>query len=211
MAAFRDFLKQQAGRVYDSDAPESVEKVAAKLVGRWRSGCPISRSPDKDDPDQVKDWDKNNNFHYDDDPKGSKCPIGSHIRRMNPRDAQVDGLTRTHRIVRRGLTYGDPLPEGAPDDGQERGVAFMAINASIEDQFEVLQRDWANNCEFAGLDPEDVDPICGTRKEHARFRFEAPDGKTKRMLLPRFVTLRGGGYFFIPSLTALRALAAGTA
>jgi Dyp-type peroxidase family len=209
--AFRDFLRKQAERVYHSDSPENVEKLAAKLVGRWRSGCPLSRSPDKDDPAQVKDWQLNNNFSYAGDPKGAVCPIGSHIRRMNPRDAAITGLARTHRIVRRGLPYGPQLPEGAPDDGVERGVAFMAINASIAHQFEILQRDWANDCEFAGLDKDDVDPLIGERREGVRFRVLNDEGKTRRMHLTRFVTLRGGGYFFIPSLTALHALAAGTA
>ena len=214
VAAFRHFLKQQAERVYDSDTPENVEKLAAKLVGRWRSGCPISRSPDKDDPAQVKDWQINNDFRYAGDKEGRVCPIGSHIRRMNPRDVKIDGMeapSRTHRIVRRGLPYGPPFAEGAADDGVERGVAFMAINASIEHQFEFLQREWANNGEFAELDSEDVDPIVGERKPGARFRVKLDDGRTKRMGLERFVTLRGGGYFFIPSLSALRALSAGTA
>lgn len=209
--AYRAFLQAQAERVYHAATPENVEKLAAKLVGRWRSGCPITRSPDKDDPAQVKDWNLNNNFSYAADPKGAVCPIGSHIRRMNPRDANITGLARTHRIVRRGLPYGPQLPEGAPDDGIERGVAFMAINASIEHQFEVLQRDWANDCEFAGLDAEDVDPVVGERKEGARFRLVDDAGKTRRMKLDRFVTLRGGGYFFLPSISALHALAAGTA
>lgn len=209
--AFRQFLRTQAARVYEAETPENVEKIAAKLVGRWRSGCPVIRAPERDDPQQVKDWTINNDFRFKDDKDGAVCPIGSHIRRMNPRDASIIGLTRTHRIVRRGLPYGPALLEGAPDDGVERGVAFMAINASIEHQFEVLQRDWANSCEFAGLDPEDVDPICGERKEGARFRLVGAGGNIKRMALPRFVTLRGGGYFFIPSLSALQALAAGPA
>ncbi len=209
--AFRDFLRKQAEEVYHSDSPENVEKLAAKLVGRWRSGCPLSRSPDQDDPSQMKSPELLNNFSYADDPEGKKCPIGSHIRRMNPRDAKIDGHARTHRIVRRGLTYGPLLPEGAPDDGIERGVAFMAINASIAHQFEVLQRDWANDCEFAGLDKDDVDPLIGERREKARFRLRDHEQKPRRIILNRFVTLRGGGYFFIPSLTALHALAAGTA
>ncbi|MEY2880597.1 MAG: hypothetical protein RLZZ15_2977 [Verrucomicrobiota bacterium] len=213
--AFRKFLQQQAKSTYDSDAPENVEKLAAKLVGRWRSGCPMSLSPDKDNPQLVKDWGQNNNFRYaaDDEKhgKGAVCPVGSHIRRMNPRDAKIDGLTRTHRIVRRGLTYGPPFVEGAKGKATDRGVAFMAINASIERQFEFLQREWANNGEFAKLDATEVDPLCGERKAGAQFRVKLDDGRTKRMDLQRFVTLRGGGYFFIPSLTALKALAAGKA
>lgn len=209
--AFREFLRAQAARVYQSDEPSFVEKLAAKFVGRWRSGCPLALSPDKDNPEQVKNWETNNHFSYADDPQGAKCPIGSHIRRMNPRDAIENVPARTHRIVRRGLPYGSQLPEGAPDDGAERGIAFMAINASIEHQFEVLQKDWANRGDFAGLDADDVDPIIGERKKDARFRLLDAQGKPKRMTLQRFVTLRGGGYFFIPSLSALRTLAAGTA
>jgi len=94
----------------------------------------------------------------------------------------------------------------------ERGVAFMAINASIENQFEFIQHDWANSGTFANLDAEDVDPLVGERKPGARFRLRDDHERPRRIPdLPRFVTLRGGGYFFIPSLSALRALADGTA
>src|SRR5947208_511351 len=82
---------------------------------------------------------------------GRAGPVGSHIRRLNPRDAldaRGDELVRTHRIVRRGLPYGTWL-DGDVDDGQERGVAFMAINSSIAYQFEHVQRAWANSGEFA--------------------------------------------------------------
>jgi deferrochelatase/peroxidase EfeB len=89
--------------------------MAAKMVGRWRSGCPLALSPDRDDPEIAKDPLRNDAFGYaDDDLKGLKTPAGSHIRRVNPRDALRDSIvnTRLHRIFRRGATYGPMLPEG---------------------------------------------------------------------------------------------------
>jgi Dyp-type peroxidase family len=210
VTAFRSFLRDQAAAVY-GEAPDNVELLAAKLVGRWRSGCPISRSPERDDPAQGRDCNVNNDFRYADDEVGRKCPVGSHIRLMNPRDATITGATCTHRIVRRGVPYGPWLEEGAPDDGVERGVAFMAINASIHYQFEFLQREWGNKAEFAGLGTNDVDPLFGQRREGARFQLRRASGLPRSLELPRFVTLRGGGYFFIPSLSALRHLTDGAA
>jgi Dyp-type peroxidase family len=207
VAAFRAFLTEQARRVYQDSTKE--ELVAAKLVGRWRSGCPVALRPDKDDEELARDWMANNAFGYANDAKGAACPLGSHIRRMNPRDGRIgDTLVRTHRIVRRGLPYGPWLPEGAQDDGQRRGVAFMAINASIRYQFEFLQSEWINNGEFAGLSKADVDPFGGEPRTGSRFQVVLPDGRPKNIFdLPPFVTLKGGGYYFIPSLSALRFIA----
>ena len=128
---------------------------------------------------------------------------------MNPRDGRIgDTLVRTHRIVRRGLPYGLWLPPGAPDDGKKRGVAFMAINASIRYQFEFLQSEWINNGEFAGLSKADVDPFAGEPRNGSRFQILLPNGTPRNIFdLPAFVTLRGGGYYFIPSIKALRFIA----
>jgi Dyp-type peroxidase family len=135
-------------------------------------------------------------------------PYGSHIRRMNPRDGRAgDVVVRTHRIVRRGLPFGTWL-EGDADDGQARGVAFMAINASIRYQFEFLQTEWGNNGEFANLSSIDIDPFAGEPRAGSRFRIPEPQVRPKNIFnLPNFVTLRGGGYYFIPSITALRFIA----
>jgi Dyp-type peroxidase family len=205
---FRAFLAKQAERLYGNASDANVERVAAKLVGRWRSGCPVVQSPDVDDEALAADWERNNDFVYAGDPTGARCPYGSHIRRMNPRDGRTgDALVRTHRIVRRGLPYGTWLEPGTTDS-EERGVAFMAINASIRYQFEFLQTEWMNNGEFAGLSKHDVDPFAGEPREGSRFRIPASEGAPKNIFdLPRFVTLRGGGYYFVPSISALRFLA----
>jgi Dyp-type peroxidase family len=213
VAAFRAFLRERSQRLWGADAGAlGVERLASKLVGRWRSGCPVMHAPLVDNPAIAADWARNNDFRYAGDPRGEVCPLGSHIRRMNPRDALTDHgdtLVRTHRIVRRGLPYGTWLDDNAAaDDGQERGVAFMAINASIKYQFEFLQSQWLHNGEFAGLARGDVDPFAGEPRDGSRFRIPSPNAGPKNLFdLPRFITLRGGGYFFIPSVTALRYIA----
>jgi Dyp-type peroxidase family len=213
VAAFRAFLRERSERLWGSDAGTlGIERLASKLVGRWRSGCPVMLAPLVDNPAMGTDWAHNNDFRYASDPRGEVCPMGSHIRRMNPRDGLTDHgdtLVRTHRIVRRGLPYGTWLDDQATaDDGQERGVAFMAINASIKYQFEFLQSQWLHNGEFAGLARGDVDPFAGEPRDKSRFRIPSPNAGPKNLFdLPRFITLRGGGYFFIPSVTALHYIA----
>jgi Dyp-type peroxidase family len=208
VTAFRTFLAQQAERLYGDASEQNVELLAAKLVGRWRSGCPLAMSPGVDDQGLAIDWDRNNDFGYAVDAAGTVCPYGSHIRRMNPRDGRAgEALVRTHRIVRRGLPYG-PWLEPGTDDGEERGVAFMAINASIRYQFEFLQTEWVNSGEFADLSRNDVDPFAGVRRDTSRFRIPDAEGPPKNIFdLPEFVTTRGGGYYFIPGITGLRFIA----
>jgi Dyp-type peroxidase family len=205
VAAFRSFL-EQAGRGY----PGGPEKLAAKILGRWRDGTPLASSPDEPDPELVADPARINAFSYADDPKGLRCPLGSHIRRTNPRDSTefFSGLlTNRHRIIRRGRSYGPPLPEGVlADDGQDRGLAFVCFNTDLERQFETIQSLWVDDGDPFGLGP-DKDFLIG-----------CPDGEPGKMTIPgnpphflspqpRFVTLRGGEYLFQPSIGALRWLA----
>jgi deferrochelatase/peroxidase EfeB len=111
---FRDFLRA------NGKTAEEQELVAAKLMGRWRSGAPLVLAPDKDDPALGADPQRHNDFNYkQQDPLGYAVPLGSHIRRMNLRD--TDANMNRRRMIRRGATYGPPLPEGAPEDGAERG------------------------------------------------------------------------------------------
>ena len=121
---FRDYLQEHA------DTPDDQELLAAKFMGRWRSGAPLVLAPDKDDPELGADPMRNNDFNYKEmDPLGYACPLGSHARRLNPRDT-AHNMNR-HRMIRRGATYGPALPEGAPDDGVDRGIAAFIICASL--------------------------------------------------------------------------------
>jgi Dyp-type peroxidase family len=212
---FRSYLHDAAKKTFnieDTDTNRELiaakrELIAAKMVGRWRSGCPLSLSTDRDNPELAL----NNDFRYKDDPKGIKCPIGSHIRRMNPRDA-FDGTmevnVKLHRISRRGLPYGTWLASDT-DDGQDRGIVFIALCADLAHQFEFVQQQWANNGEFANLDESEKDPIIGGGDGPTKFKMpQSVDGPKWLFKLPRFVLTRGGEYFFVPSITALRDLLA---
>jgi len=155
VGAFRDFLRQ------NGETQEQQELVAAKLMGRWRSGAPLVLVPNKDDPELGADSRRTNDFAYaDKDPYGYACPLGSHIRRMNPRDTATNVNRR--KMIRRGGTYGPPLPEGAPEDGKERGIAAFIGCASLVRQFEFAMNVWANDPSFHELGNE-RDPFVGTR------------------------------------------------
>jgi Dyp-type peroxidase family len=200
VGAFRDFLAQNAA------TPDEQELLAAKLMGRWRSGAPLVLAPERDDPALGADPQRTNDFDYGKmDPFGYACPIGAHIRRMNPRDTAPADMRR-RRIVRRGATYGPGLPEGAPDDGADRGVATFAGCASLVRQFEILQRVWANDPTFQGLQNE-RDPLIGN--QDGTFDMTIPRRPIKRRIhgLPAFTTVRGGAYLFLPGIRALRFLA----
>src|SRR4051812_3622629 len=198
VGAFRDFLKQH-GKTKDEQ-----ELVAAKLMGRWRSGAPLVLSPDKDDPDLGGDMQRNNDFNYKEmDPHGYGCPLGAHIRRMNPRDTAVNMERR--RMIRRGGTYGPALPEDAPEDGVERGIAAFIGCASLVRQFEFAMNVWMNDKTFHELGNEH-DPICGT--QDGSFDFTIPKRPVRKKIkgLPQFSPLRGGAFFFLPAIKGLRYL-----
>lgn len=199
VGAFRQFLQQHGS------TPEEQELIAAKLMGRWRSGAPLVLSPNKDDPGLGADPQRNNDFNYAKmDKYGYAVPLGSHIRRMNPRDTAANMNRR--RMIRRGGTYGPPLPEGAPEDGVERGIAAFIGCASLIRQYEFAQNVWANDRAFHELGNE-RDPIIGTQDGTLEFKIpKRPIRKTIKGL-PAFTTVRGGAYFFLPGLKALRHLA----
>ncbi|SEA92444.1 MULTISPECIES: hypothetical protein [unclassified Mycobacterium] len=198
VGTFRDYLKQNA-----EDA-EGQELLAAKFMGRWRSGAPLALAPEHDDPDLGADPMRNNDFDYATmDPHGYKCPVGSHARRLNPRDTEPNPNRR--RMIRRSGTYGPALPEGAADDGVERGVGMFLICASLVRQFEFAQNVWINDTAFQELGNEH-DPICGTQDGTLDFTIPKRPIRKVHKGLPAFTTLRGGAYFFLPGLTALRYL-----
>ncbi len=201
VAAFRRYVKANAATSDDE------EFVAAKMMGRWRSGAPLALSPSADNPAVGGDSRQNNAFGYDDDPIGYQTPLGAHIRRMNPRDSQIAGVMRIHRMIRRGTAYGPKLPEGVlDDDGVDRGLMFAFVGANLGRQFEFVQTEWMNNSAFFGGTTE-RDPISGAADGNGSFSL--PRRPLKRQLagLPRFVITRGGEYCFLPGLSALRWLA----
>lgn len=200
VAAFRRFLRDAA------ETPDGQELVAAKMMGRWRSGAPLALAPDRDNPEIVQDPQTRNAFRYkDDDPDGRKTPVGSHIRRVNPRDA-LDGTisdARTHRLLRRGSAYGPVLPEGmCEEDGEDRGIVLALINADPARQFEFVQSQWVNDGDFVG-EGSRSDPIVGQRDRADDYSYPARPVRKRLKGLPDFTVVRGGEHVFLPSLSAL--------
>jgi len=232
---FWQFLYEQTG----GNLAE-VAQLGAKMVGRTRAGdplVPIQTEPIAGtDPRTIKQ----NQFTYEADPAGTRCPFGAHIRRTNPRNSDFperrpDALRRLitilgfgrkgfyddlissvrfHRILRRGREYGSELsPEEALQpsaDKSTRGLHFICLNANIARQFEFLQSAWIANTKFSGTTGES-DPLLGNRESipgcPVTGNFTIPgDGTLRRRVsgLPQFVKVRGGAYFFLPSLRALR-------
>jgi Dyp-type peroxidase family len=187
--AFEAFIDENAGAFAGGR-----EALYTKLMGRQRDGwSPISTT-------------SVNEFDYSQDPLGERCPLASHVRRSNPRapsGVSVHGLElRGPRIARRGFSYG-PL-SGSSERGP-RGLLFMAFNASLAEQFEVIQR-WLNGANSTGVLSAHADPIVSHRSGQV---LTLMDGNEPRHLLKQkpFVKLIWGAYFFAPSKPALAALA----
>jgi Dyp-type peroxidase family len=199
VAAFRRYLKE------NSSNPEAEELLAAKMMGRWRSGAPLALCPMHDDAALGADPRQNNDFLFrNDDPIGYKTPCGSHIRRTNPRDAQIAGVARIHRMIRRGTSYGPELPDGVvEDDGIDRGLMFAFVGAHLGRQFEFVQSEWMNDSSFFGGSTE-RDPVAGARDGTSSFDIPKRPLRMRLQGLPRFVVTRGGEYCFLPGLRALR-------
>jgi Dyp-type peroxidase family len=208
VAAFRRYLVTAAKALYGSDDAHHQELVAAKIMGRWRSGCPIDLSSDKDDPAIAADPQRRNNFTYEGDDQGLRCPIGSHLRRSNPRATPLKRATavQRHRLLRRGVEYGPHLKDGAlEDDGVDRGLINLFIQADIERQFEFVQKEWMKGGEFIGLDANEHDPINGVGGDGSQ--MSVPGAKRPFLFdLPTFVLVKGGEYLFVPGLKALEGL-----
>ena len=203
VAAFRKFLQEQSSSV------DEQELIAAKMVGRWRSGAPLVLTSERDDPSLGARADRNNSFSYKDDLQGLKCPFSAHIRRVNPRDALKNDVVAVnlHYFLRRGTNYGPPLPDGIlEDDGAQRGGVFLLIGAHLQRQFEFVQSQWIASGNFINLGAEQ-DPIVGNADGEGV--FTVPNQPIRRRFhgLPQFVVVRGGEYCFMPGLRALQWLA----
>ncbi len=223
-AAFR-ILKQEVAQFeqfLQTAAPTiglSPDQLAAKLLGRWRSGVPLALSSTGTCPIPS---DRLNMFLYagtapgqsEPDPKGVACPIGAHIRRGNPRDELVAGrFTQQARIIRRNLPYGPPFNPQQPNDGIERGLIGYFINADFFNQFQLLMSQWMNTNNFVGGMISGVDPLIGANTPSSSV-FTLPTSPTSSVKIngfSRFVITRGSAYCFFPSVTGLQYIAsAGT-
>jgi Dyp-type peroxidase family len=193
VAGFDEFLE-------GTDDPEGV---GAAMVGRTKDGASLTA------PLAAE----RNDFGYHDDQDGLGCPVGAHVRRAFPRDSSATNpgqalrSAQRHRILRRGRAYGPAVEPGATvADTTPRGLLFVCLNADIERQFEFVQHTWLNGRAFA--DPGEMDPLTATQPEGGGL-FSRPARPVRKRYrdLPTFVTTKGGGYFFLPSLPALRYLA----
>jgi Dyp-type peroxidase family len=202
VGAFNRFLRA------NGSTEEERELLAAKLVGRWRSGAPLTLAPDVDNRALGADPQRNNDFNYANDPRGRQVPLGSHIRRMNPRDTELARLTdvNLHRLIRRGTTYGPPYdPYALSEEADEipRGAYFLFISAKAMATIEFLQQEWINDGNFIGAGSE-RDPIIGLQNDGATFTIPKQPVRRRVHGIETFNVLRGGEYFFMPSLSALR-------
>lgn len=206
VAGFRSYL----GRQRPGD-PEAQDALGAQMVGRWKNGASLVAAPWHQphvDPDAEGML---NDFRYAaDDPDGRRCPLGAHVRRSNPRDIGGRNDVRRHRILRRGISYGGPLlPENSAGDGEKRGMLFVAANARIDLQFEVIQADWINSGEFLGQAGLDRCPLTGANAGTTADRFFEAGATAPVTGVPRFVYTKGGDYFFLPGIKALKGIAQG--
>jgi Dyp-type peroxidase family len=213
VAAFWKSVDDGAARIKAHD-PSAIEVtaqwLAERIVGRNTDGhllCPGGFLP-ADENNQPQ-----NAFGFiGTDPYGDGCPLGSHVRRANPRDGLAPDpaaaqtlldAANNHRILRRGRKYGATIQDPRVDDGQERGLLFICLNTDIERQFEFVQKTWILNQNFATLFDE-TDPLVGP-KGH----FTIPQQPLRRIVeVETFIRMAGGEYFFLPSIPALNYLAA---
>ena len=190
------------------------EHAGALLVGRFEDGSPVVLSPLTTDMPPINDFD------YRSDELGSRCPFVAHIRKTNPRGKSTFHLAkdlgfastvrqeRSHIMARRGITFGHRVYDEATNDFSDEptggvGLLFMAYMASLENQFEFTQATWANNANFVTADVG-VDPVMGQGAPASVHVKDGWSGNETDFTLGRFVTLRGGEYFFAPSRDFLK-------
>ena len=194
--------------------------AGAMVIGRFKDGTPVLKANVPSPGFEVA-----NDFNFTEDPDGVKCPFHSHIRKVNPRGTTpLTSLEseRRRRIVRRGIPYGKPMPgvadfiEPDPDPAAPRGLLFMCFQQNIEEQFEFIQRTWVDNEHFPKgvlslgilVDTGD-DPLIGQDLDEAQRwpKTWGDDGAGKKSFnFESAVQLRGGEYFFAPSIAFLRTL-----
>ena len=217
VVGFENYLQSNKDKI-------DPELLAAKICGRWRNGVPLALSPETDSPPGGIPLDQLNNYEYvnedgSGDPKGLRCPVGAHMRRINPRgqpvtgQGQPGGSNNTHRLIRRGMPYGPAYDPTQPYDGIERGLLGYFINSSIENQYEFVLGHWVNDSEFAGavrLNPKSKDPMIGTQDPaESIFIIPQPNGAPPIKItgFSSFIQTKAAAYCFLPSVTAIKFIA----
>jgi Dyp-type peroxidase family len=215
---FRQMAEDLADRLHFTGGDRA--RAAAMAIGRFENGAPVTLSA-------TDDWQPahENNFVFKADPHGLKCPLHSHIRKVNPRGQAIrrgddDESQRQRRIARRGITYGNGVAcASAAQDiealpSKDVGLLFMCFQASIRRQFAFIQKEWANTVSFPQSDARvGLDPIIGQAaaptpdKSYQGWSTLYGGDRDLRMPFERFVTMKGGEYFFAPSLPFLLSLA----
>jgi Dyp-type peroxidase family len=200
-AFWRNMEKAKNDFLDETGAPATAEWLARKCVGRTQSGEMLIPGGSAVGNEMA---------FFAKDRRGFGCPVTSHVRRANPRDglAPKEGditdiiqATNRHRIMRRGRIYGEPTSDPYINDGVDRGLVFACINSEIERQFEFVQHTWLLNPMFGGAFGES-DPLIGPECP-----FSIPSRPVRQQpTLKTYITARGGGYFFLPSLSAIRYL-----
>jgi Dyp-type peroxidase family len=211
---FRAFVDAQAARL-----GMDRELLAARMVGRWKSGAPLESAPSHDNPALGADNRRNNDFEFGDDPFQRKCPYAAHIRKVYPRDdTGNEAEVQRHRIIRAGIPFGPEVGPGEVTTKHSRGLMFVCYQTSIERQFEYIQRQ-ANDPGFVGgkrrpgggaVTPG-IDPIIGQAEgggvrtmDEPYPNYPAGSRRTTLTMPKQFVELTAAAYFFMPSITALR-------
>ncbi|MEV4318656.1 Dyp-type peroxidase [Actinocrispum sp. NPDC049592] len=204
-AARKKLEQEQVALPPDSGA----EWVAARAVGRWRSGASVAHNPNAEPP--VKPGAPDDNLiSYADDPDGHTTPVFAHIRKTNPRDHFEPGhvVADTRRIMRRGIPYGEPFdPASGAGHGPDadRGLVFIAYMSDLAGQFEFLQQAWINNVGFPPGKDAGTDPVIGKDSDVTLKLDSKPEGT--RLHFAQFVRTEGTIYAFAPSISTLRTLA----
>ena len=195
----------------DLPAVPTADALAAKLVGRWRSGTPTDLAPTADNR-SAQDPDRDNDFDFSEDRPGLKTPVCAHIRKVYPRSGarplvDEDG-TKIRRILRRGIPFGPPFqPTAGRGDGvdAERGLVFQCYQSSLQDGFVFLQKVWVDNGNFPDAEAGN-DAVIGLKSD---ITLPITAERTKKLSFQQFVSTEGSVFSITPSLPVIEALAAG--
>lgn len=214
---FQHFCDESAKKLQNPNV--SGDFIGARIVGRWKSGAPLTLAPAQDKPELNRAQD----FDYSDELKQERCPYAAHIRKTNPRNgiagADPNQAVLPHLMVRNGIPYGPELTEEekkSKKTKQNRGLLFVSYQSQIESGFQFVQKFWCNNTDFPSKTPAKVTPgfdllIGQTADEKPRVAQNinplgvagTTDPNNVLTAPAHFVVPLGGEYFLMPSIKAI--------